>query len=359
MTFNPQLWRTARRIEAAYGRDRGKPPSLDAPWYAWQKLTETCRLAAQADRRGWRHARRRQHQQLGRDLDYLLGELRALRNSLEQRKHDKLPTAGEFYAELVAAEEEFGGVAVEDFELYVTTEPIRLEGIDLGPFEIRLNLSRLADPDPYRVVATEANPAQGSIGTVHPHVHDERACLGEGAAGVAAALAEGRLADLFQIINRVLHTYNEGSAYVELERWHGTPCRECDDTVDDDDLYSCRSCDRSLCDNCVRLCGCGAAACHDCASSCQACEETTCSRCLATCSGCLEEFCNSCLDQGLCHACGEAEAEREAAEQEADANAECDDEAAVAVHADGLGEVAVLARPRHHRNRRLRNLGRR
>jgi hypothetical protein len=360
MNWNPQLWRTARRIAAAYCKHRGAPPPLDAPWYAWQKLTDACRLAGQAHRRGWQHAGKRQHEQLGRDLDYLLGDLRALRSSLERRQRDKLPQTGELYAELIAAEDEFGGVAVDDLELYVTTDPITLDDVYLGPFEIRLNLARLDDQEPYRIVALEPHPAQSSVDTTHPHVHNERICLGEGKAAVTAALVEGRLADLFQIINRVLQTYGEGSAYVELDRWYGTPCSECDESVDDDSLYSCRSCDCSLCGECVRLCDCGSAACHDCATHCYGCEETTCARCLATCRDCEEEFCSACLEEGLCHACQEAEEERAAAEREAELAAEAvDDEADAPVHALGVGEVAVLARSGHHRNRRLRNLGRR
>ncbi|MBL9090492.1 MAG: hypothetical protein JNL96_04670 [Planctomycetaceae bacterium] len=363
MTWDSQLWRTAQRIEAAYLKCRGLPQALDVPWYAWQKLTAACRWAAEAERRGWRHAGARQREQLGRDLDYLLSDLRALRSSLESRQRNKLPTAGELYAELVAAEDEFGDVVVDDFELYVTTDPITLDGIYLGPFEIRLKLSRLDEPDPYRVVAVEPHPAQSSVDTTHPHVHNERICLGEGKAAVTAALAEGRLADLFQLINRVLHSYGEGSAYVELDRWHGTPCSECDQSLDEDDLYSCRGCDCALCGECVRVCDCGTAACHDCATHCYGCEETTCAGCLAACSDCEEEFCASCLEEGLCHACQAAEEER-AAEREAELEAELaaefgGDETEAAVHAARLGEVIVLARPRHHRNRRLRNLGRR
>jgi len=356
MNWNPQHWRTARRLEAAFRRLRGSPPPLDVPWYAWQKLTETCRLAAQADRRGWRYAGQRQRERLAADVDYLLGELRALRSAVEHRRRDKLPSGGELYAELVAAEEEFGGVVVEDFELYVTTEPIRLEGIYLGPFEIRLNFARLDEPDPYRVVALEPHPAHASAGTTHPHVSDERVCLGEGKAAATAALVEGRICDLFQIINRVLHSYGEGSAYVELDRWHGTPCRECDVSVDEDELCTCRGCDEPLCGECVQTCDCGSAACHDCATHCAACGQTACGRCLAACPDCEEEFCASCLEEGLCHACQEAEEER-AAEQEAELEEPVEPDATV--HTASLGETAVLARPRHHRNRRLRNLGRR
>ena len=356
MVWNPQLWRTAVRIEAAYRSNRGVPESEAAPWNAWQDVTDALRRRNKAERYGWRHARRLQHVQLGRDLDHLLAVLRSLRGDLEKRRMPYLPPASELYAELVAVDDEFGGIGVDDAEIFVTTDPISLEGIYLGPFEIRLNLSRLDEQEPFRIVALEPHPADSCSDTTHPHVHNERICLGDGKAAVAAALADGRLSDLFQLIHRVLCTYGEGAAFVELDRWHGVPCSDCDDAVDEDRLYTCNNCDAALCGECARHCPCGRSACHECATVCYGCEETTCSRCLTTCPACEEEFCASCCEEGLCHACQEAEEERLVAEREAESD---DDESELTVHPGGVGEDAVLARPRHHRNRRLRNLVRR
>lgn len=366
MNWNPFLWRTARRVEAAYRRHHSDKLPQDLPWSAWQRLSEAVRLGAQADRRGWRHARDERWRQADGEFDLLLSDLRALRQSLQLCRRAKLPQLADLYAELVAAHDEFDGVAVDDFEIYVTTEPITLEGVYLGPFEIRLNLARLGEQEPYRIVAVDPHPAQSSSETTHPHVHCEKLCLGDGKAPVAAALAEGRLYDLFQLLRQILLTYGAGLAYVPLENWHGTPCGECDDTVDEDDVYLCRSCETSLCSDCVRVCECGAAHCHDCATRCSSCDDITCPRCLSACEMCESEFCQHCLEEGLCHACHEAaEEEWLAAERAAEEAEDAADEQFVAaeseseIYAVRLGEVAVSPRPRHHRNRPLRNLGRR
>ena len=356
MTWNPRLWRLAVRIEAAYEQSRRRRTPETVPWCAWQNLSDALRRRDKAERRGWRQARRIEQDRLTRDLEHLLSELRTLRGALQTRQAQRLPPAGEIYAELAAAEEEFGTVDVHDDELFVTTEAIHLEGISLGPFELRLNLARLDEQEPYRITALEPHPANGHPDTTHPHVSQERICLGEGKAPAAAALADGRLSDLFQLLNRVLHTYGEGSAFVEMDRWFGTPCADCDETMDEDFLCSCRGCDNSLCIDCARICQhCNRAACHECASICYSCEETTCHRCLSTCAACEEEFCACCQEEGVCHAC-EAAAEEERA-ADAEDSEEAADESESPVHTDGLGETVVLARPRHHRNRRLRNLG--
>ena len=40
------------------------------------------------------------------------------------------------------------------------------------------------------------------------------------------ALRAGRLLDFFQIVSRILETYNSGSAYVSLSHWNGSPCAD-------------------------------------------------------------------------------------------------------------------------------------
>ncbi|MBA4017729.1 MAG: hypothetical protein C0483_11195 [Pirellula sp.] len=355
MPWKPLLWRTAVRLEAAYARRRAPLFGDPLHWDAWSELVAGIRRRDKAARRGWRYARMREHETLQRELEHLLSNLRVLRGSFLLPQVPRLPGAAELYAELAAAEAEFGAVVEEDYELFVTTEPISLEGIDLGPFEIRLDLRRLEEPEPYRIVAVDPRPAHSSSETVHPHVHAQRICLGEGKPAVAAALAEGRLGDLFQLVHRVLQTYGEGSAYVPLDRWCGSPCADCDDAIDEEEGYSCYDCDGVVCGGCVRSCRyCDRSACHECATVCYSCEETVCGRCLERCEQCGEDFCSECLTEGVCDACREAEEEEPAGETE-DAGAESQP----AIHADGLGETAVLARPRHHRNRRLRNLGRR
>ena len=363
MIWNPNHWRTALRLEAAYRRYRTPPATAEPPWSAWRRLSDTLRRYGEAERRGWRHARRREFDNIQRHCDDLFAQVRGLRTTIERGQRSVIPSTGEFYAELVAAEDEFGAIAVEDDELFVTTESITLGEVYLGPFEIRLNLSRLDEQEPFRVVAVEPHPAASCSATSHPHVHNDKVCLGEGKAAVAAALAEGRLGDLFQLINRVLQTYGEGSAFVALSQWYGTPCSECDDSIDDDELYSCASCDASVCSDCVRLCNCGSSACSSCANPCYGCEETTCSRCLSMCPDCERDFCSNCLEEGLCDACREREEDERLARSEDEFAAEepVDDEAVVTespVHAVGVGQAVVLAGSGRRRSRRLRNLQR-
>ena len=80
------------------------------------------------------------------------------------------------------------GLYKDETEFWVTTEPIELEGIALGRFEIRFNWLTVADERPYRVVALDPNPASRSADTTHPHVQYERLCEGDGARAIHQAL---------------------------------------------------------------------------------------------------------------------------------------------------------------------------
>src|SRR5262249_5986414 len=127
----------------------------------------------------------------------------------------------DLYRDLIVVQSEFAGFEYDpDIHLLaVTTEPIRLEEIELGSFQIRLNYRRLADPQPYNVVALDPNPAASNNSITHPHINDERVCEGDARSAIARALAEGRLGDFFTIVDRLLHTYAPGRAYVELDSW--------------------------------------------------------------------------------------------------------------------------------------------
>src|ERR1700722_10653274 len=124
------------------------------------------------------------------------------------------PTLRAIYGELSALPAEFDGFSV-DFEreaISVTTERVLLEGIDLGPFEIRLHWKRIGEHRCYDVVALEPNPARESNDVTHPHVRSEQLCEGDGHEAIRRALLSGRLSDFFQIVTQILNTYNGGSA---------------------------------------------------------------------------------------------------------------------------------------------------
>lgn len=78
----------------------------------------------------------------------------------------------------------------------------------------------------YTVVAVTPNPCEKDDRTVHPHVHDESLCEGEGEAAIGKALSQVRLLDFFVLVHQILQTDNAGSAYARLNEWTGNPCRD-------------------------------------------------------------------------------------------------------------------------------------
>ena len=322
-TWNPKLWRTAVRLQAAYAAAARGGPHFYLPEEDWLELRRLAQRLHVAELRRWSTAAARIRAALILDLERLGYRLRDLIGGLRATERTSRPTVRMLYEELQAAEQEFGGLEIDDATLGVTTNSIVLEDIRLGSFSIRLDTERLTGDAPYAIVALEPNPAVSSSETTHPHVNGERLCPGEGRGAINAALTEGRLFDFFTIVDRILHTYAEGSAYVELNRWHGVPCHDCDCTVDEDDACSCRGCDESLCSECLLACeSCGDGYCSGCSERCAECEGRYCSRCLKTCLRCRREVCESCLDERVCTACiEELEHEEELVEETVEASA--------------------------------------
>ena len=130
---------------------------------------------------------------------------------------------GDLPPDLRALGRRFGKVEIDfkTHELAVTTETIELEGVFLGcvPDQAQSGTDIGRITQPYRVVALDPHPSARRDDVTHPHVQDERLCEGEGRAAIAAALAESRFYDFFLLVNQVLHTYGQGSAYVELDDW--------------------------------------------------------------------------------------------------------------------------------------------
>jgi hypothetical protein len=118
--------------------------------------------------------------------------------SLERDLTDSTPSpvakAREIYQDVLALGKEFPDMRIESKqqEAIVTTEPIELDGVSLGSFDIVLNLNSLPDAS-YSIKACEPNPASSNLSVTHPHVQDEKLCEGDGRLAIRAALAEGRL----------------------------------------------------------------------------------------------------------------------------------------------------------------------
>lgn len=227
------------------------------------------------------------------------------------KKRPESPTLSGMIEELRAVEQEFGEVHVktQDKSISVTTEPVTLEGMYLGSFQIMLFielLPRMYNSTPYSVYAVEPNPASTDSSITHPHVSGDTLCEGEGHAAIRAALEAGRLSDFFVLIRSTLSTYNPGSAYVSLEDWDGIACHECGYTMHSDEMYFCISCDREFCDECSTCCEqCHETICIGCAEHCEVCEDALCWRCKRQCSECERVCCESCLEEGICSDCRE------------------------------------------------------
>ena len=196
-------------------------------------LTERFALAARHVRRlvvcserGWLGARGRMLQQVRSPIRDLELELRRTQAGVQL---DQEPVSLRLvHDELRQLGQEFGRFALRDGCLCVETEPIELEGVLLGAFEIQLSLEQLASGDTERALrirALDPNPAASNEAVTHPHVNDERLCTGDAATALNASLRAGRICDFFLVVQSVLQTYNPESPYVALDQWHGRLAR--------------------------------------------------------------------------------------------------------------------------------------
>jgi hypothetical protein len=164
------------------------------------------------------------------------------------------------------------------------TEPITLQEIDLGPFDIRFlwqRFTRSTDSACFEIVAMEPNPSSVSDDVSHPHVKKNKLCAGEAVMPLRKALEQGRLADAFSLIRSVLLTYNAASPHVALEQWAGTKCHDCGDAVDSESVHYCEGCGDDFCEECFSCCrGCDISRCAGCLAGCDVCETPYCLRCL-------------------------------------------------------------------------------
>jgi hypothetical protein len=208
------------------------------------------------------------------------------------------PDRGHWIAEIHQLESEFSDVSVRwtDRGLRVVTEPITLDGIDLGPFAIEFGWEAGCSgrgARAFAVVALQPHPAGGRDEVVHPHVDGTRLCAGEAADPIREALDGGRLVDALLLVRSVLGTYNPGSAYVPLDQWHGFRCAHCGSRGRPGSASHCEACDADLCD--------------DCSDSCSHCTDTRCPGCLESCDACGERCCSGCqrfvAGRALCSDC--------------------------------------------------------
>jgi hypothetical protein len=276
------------------------------------RVLEFTRRIETATRRGWTQAAAR----LARKLPSLARIAERQLNDWLQRRVTpgpalEMPAGTDLVRDLAALEAEFGAVSCdfEASELFVTTEPIALEGIELGRFEIRLNWTKVPDGDSaFRVVALEPNSAADSDLVTHPHVRDERICLGDGRRAVNRSLARWHLFDFFIVVNQILSTYSAERAFVRLADWlDRRACGDCGSSLDEDSAYYCQGCSTALCEDCLTYCGgCSHEFCSRCSPTCDHCDGFRCAACLSTCAQCKAAVCSDCREHdSLCTKCHE------------------------------------------------------
>jgi len=302
--------RTARFLEQQYQRVQSRPPDQttlsEENWSRVQQLQHRLQLAS---RYCYHAAQTHLRQTLAQSLRRLAKDCLHQAEDLERlEQQPEPPTLRLLFEELQSVQDEFDEVQIDwpAKILRVRTERIILEEIDLGPFEIRLSLNQLGCYQPYTVMALEPCRPSCCDDVTHPHVQSDTLCEGEGRYAIARALEQGRLGEFFLLAAQILRTYNSGSAYCRLSDWHGSPCADCGDTINDEDRYTCDRCHSGLCDCCTGSCTCcDDTLCNECSSTCESCQGTTCDHCLSHCDSCSDSICSGCLNGGLCPTCHE------------------------------------------------------
>ncbi len=361
-THHRTALRVALQIERVRAQRAGPKPRLTHwPGAEWDHCRRLFLLLDIAHRRSWSAAAKRMTERLEREVRTLRLRLDQLTASADSAIENRpLPDLRTIHAEVMAVFDEFEHVTCDlrARTISVTTEPIVLEEVELGRFEIRLRYTRDDPAVAYDVIALDPNPAAADSTVTHPHVQDEGLCEGEARTTLRSALAECRLSDFFLIVQQTLQTYNSGSPYVSLDEWHGEPCRDCGGITGPDESACCGCCSRLLCGDCQFCCtSCLEACCDECTGRCEGCGEFLCRDCRKDCPGCDDGFCGACLEPGdQCETCHAADAAKEDADEADNAAAESEQTQEVAattgpggarsdaaVHAACVGEAAVPA----------------
>ena len=289
-------------------------------------------------------------------IDRLLADITCSIQKIKQftaKENIKVPTPRAIFDELNQLQDEFAEVKFGEDEdaISVITEPIELEGVYLGPFEIKLRIDKLSElckDSPYYVIALDPNPAATDDNVTHPHVSNEKLCEGDGTVTIRAALEQGRLTDFFTMVKGILNTYNPDSPYVSADDWEGTACYDCGYIVSGDECYYCYRCENDYCSNCSTYChDCDETICMGCAGKCEICDEPICSGCIQECAECGVHICQRCIVEDLCPDCEQLIKDNENEEQEEqnkdpNKNENSNRAASPAVQPDSVGEAIVL-----------------
>jgi hypothetical protein len=267
----------------------------------WERLRTLLWRLRKVQSRGWQAAAREVIADVEFETQLLMSKLKTFHKELGALpKQSRMCSPGQIAADLAALADEFASVRIDlqARTITVQTEPIELEGLWLGPFDICLWWERLGVRRPYEVIAIKPQRPRKDEQVTHPHVRDNQLCEGDAVGPIKGALADGRLFDFFVLVRQTLETYNSASPYVSIDDWQGIRCHDCGSHLDTDDACTCETCDGQICDGCTISChDCGRYACNDCTGVCSTCDFSFCHHCLADpreaairlCAGCRKK----------------------------------------------------------------------
>jgi hypothetical protein len=328
------LLRLAMQIHTLLTAPASTTRFLELPTATWNRAQELVQRIRRAELSSLTLAA----DKLRQELRYKLGSLGSSVHEIQQSLFSAheityAATASEIYRDLKSLATQFYSVSfdAQGRFLSVVTEPITLEERYLGPFEIRLELRPPLRTSDYRVIAHDPQPPACQSDVTHPHVRDEVLCEGDGHAAIRQALAEGRLVDFFEIVERILKTYNPESPFVELGLWDGEDCSDCGETTRPEDRYECQRCESPTCIDCAATCsGCDSTFCAYCICKCFVCLQAYCGDCLRSCDACRRDVCTNCLTtEERCSECHEEESNLD------------HETAGTAIHTAGVGQIAI------------------
>ncbi len=196
--------------------------------YDCLQITKNYNLLKKAVKRNWLNSAAKIKTKTAISLNDFSYRLAHLRQTLETSQI-RIPKRSDILADLIELEQEFGNVSInlEEHSVSIVTDPIILEDIPLGSFEIKLFANKIAHFDtdsPYKIIALEPNPAGSDCYVTHPHVSHERLCEGDGHIPITRAIEQGRLCDFFNLVVNILRNYNPDSPYVSIEDWCDFVC---------------------------------------------------------------------------------------------------------------------------------------
>ncbi|WP_417379067.1 hypothetical protein [Gimesia sp.] len=322
---------------------------LKLPFEDWWNCDRLIRKRQRALRRGWKSAALKMERDLKTSVTQLIQQLTALHTELSSDSPQQISSVKELYAELLALEDEFGELKLDlrAQTISVITEPIQLEAVYLGPFEICFHYGSPNTDGSlhYRVIARDPNPAITNDSVTHPHVQSEVVCEGEGRLVISRSLEQGRLFDFFTMVASLLRTYNPDSPYVALSDWDSVECTECADVVMAHQQTRCENCEITLCTECAKDCSdCDCPFCHECVTHCDSCHSYCCSSCSKQCIQCNADCCQRCLlENERCSNCDAEELEETNEELQETHTSATIPVTAIPVQPDCLGETVVPA----------------